>query len=189
MLTSKTLSTPTPVSPLLTFLYPSLLPRPLFLHQPQTRLASTGPQYRKQHPNARPTKSQIYQTYKQNPPASRGKPSKPPPSPLYPSVISRPAKLGEVPPLPYHVHRTASQQLPIYKLAKRGGNLHQTRIRKIEGNVDTLRRELVESLGKEEKEVVINRLTGHIIIKVSGSLTVIPDEKLEGVEADPNRVG
>ena len=71
-----------------------------------------------------------------------------------------------LPPLPYHVHRTASQKLPIYHLAKRGGNLHQTRIRKIEGDVEKLREELVATLALREETVVINRLTGHIIIKV-----------------------
>lgn len=70
-----------------------------------------------------------------------------------------------LPPLPYHVHRTASQKLPIYHLAKRGGNLHQTRIRKIEGNVEKLREEIVATLALREETVVINRLTGHIIIK------------------------
>lgn len=70
------------------------------------------------------------------------------------------------PPLPYHVHRTASQQLPIYQLAKRGGNLHQTRIRKIEGDVEKLKDEVTRALGIREDLVVINRLTGHIVIKV-----------------------
>lgn len=71
-----------------------------------------------------------------------------------------------LPPLPYYVHRTASQKLPIYHLAKRGGNLHQTRIRKIEGDVEKLREEIVATLALREETVVINRLTGHIIIKV-----------------------
>lgn len=75
-------------------------------------------------------------------------------------------------PLPYHVHRTASQKLPIYHLAKRGGNLHQTRIRKIEGDVGKLREELVASLALKEETVVINRLTGHIIIKVRRQVLV-----------------
>ena len=76
-----------------------------------------------------------------------------------PNVIS-------FPPLPYHVHRTASQKLPIYHLAKRGGNLHQTRIRKIEGDVEKLRTEILEALGIKEEHVIINQLTRHIIIKV-----------------------
>ena len=71
-----------------------------------------------------------------------------------------------LPPLPYHVHRTPSQKLPIYHLAKRGGNLHQTRIRKIQGNVEKLREEIVAALALREENVVINRLTGHIILKV-----------------------
>jgi len=79
------------------------------------------------------------------------------------TVQSLPAK--SPPPLAYHVHRTASQQLPIYHLAKRGGNLHQTRIRKIEGDVELLRNEIRTALGLDEGVVVINRLTGHIIIK------------------------
>lgn len=69
-------------------------------------------------------------------------------------------------PLPYHVRRTASQQLPVYHLAKRGGNLHQTRIRKIEGDVESLMKEIKIALGLKEELVVINRLTGHVIIKV-----------------------
>ena len=70
------------------------------------------------------------------------------------------------PPLPYHVHRTASQKLPIYHLAKRGGNLHQTKIRKIEGDVEKLKDEIRTALDLKEELVVINHLTGHIIIKV-----------------------
>ena len=88
----------------------------------------------------------------------------PPPSPVGKrSALIDPATL---PSLPYHVHRTASQKLPIYHLAKRGGNLHQTRIRKIQGNVEKLREEIVATLALTEDTVVINRLTGHIIIKV-----------------------
>ena len=152
--------------PLLPFLYPTTFPFCIAFSLSQHRLASTGPQYQKQQPNKRPTKAEIYQRPKQQPPAYRQKPPKPPPSPLYPPVISRPAKPGELPLLPYHIHRTASQQLPIYNQAKRGGNLHQTLIRKIEGDVDILRRDLIDSLSVTEKEVVINRLTGHVVVKV-----------------------
>ncbi|KAF6219286.1 hypothetical protein HO133_005111 [Letharia lupina] len=90
----------------------------------------------------------------------------PTPPPASPAVKpSAQVGLAALPPLPYHVHRTASQKLPIYHLAKRGGNLHQTRIRKIEGNVEKLREEIVAGLALKEETVVINRLTGHIIIK------------------------
>lgn len=67
--------------------------------------------------------------------------------------------------LPYRVLRTPSQQLPIYNLAKRGGNLKQTRLRKIEGDINVLRAHLQKALGLEDKEVVINQLTRHIIVK------------------------
>lgn len=69
-------------------------------------------------------------------------------------------------PLPYHIHRTASLQLPIYHLAKRGGNLHQTRIRKIDGNLMELKKDLTEALGVKAEHIAVNQLTKHIIIKV-----------------------
>lgn len=68
--------------------------------------------------------------------------------------------------LPYNVLRTTSKQLPVYLLAKRGGNLKQTRLRKIEGDIGALRTELQDALGLEHKDVVVNALTMHIIIKV-----------------------
>lgn len=71
--------------------------------------------------------------------------------------------------LPYHIHRTASQQLPVYHLAKRGGNLHQTKVRKIDGDINALRNDLQRALGLKEEHIVINQLTRHVIIKVSTS--------------------
>jgi len=68
-------------------------------------------------------------------------------------------------PLPYRILRTPSNQLPIYLLAKRGGNLKQTRLRKIEGNISLLRTHLQQALGLEQKDVAVNQLTRHIIIK------------------------
>jgi len=67
---------------------------------------------------------------------------------------------------PYKVLRTPSKNLPIYTLAKRGGNLKQTKVRKIEGDIEVLRTQLQEALGLEHNEVVINQLTKQIIIKV-----------------------
>ena len=96
-------------------------------------------------------------------PPSKTEASRRTPPAIKSSAHGDPATLS---PLPYHVHRTASQKLPIYHLAKRGGNLHQTRIRKIEGDVEMLREELVASLALKEETVKINRLTGHIIVKV-----------------------
>lgn len=69
--------------------------------------------------------------------------------------------------LEYRVSRTPSAQLPIYLLAKRGGNLKQTRVKKIEGNIAKLREDLKVALGiEEDREIQVNHLTRHIIVKV-----------------------
>ncbi|KAI4165069.1 MAG: hypothetical protein LQ342_001346 [Letrouitia transgressa] len=74
-------------------------------------------------------------------------------------------------PLAYHVHRTASQQLPVYHLSKRAGSLLQTRIRKIEGDIALLKAELQLALGLKQENIAINQLTKHIIIKVSHAMS------------------
>ncbi|KAI4113836.1 MAG: hypothetical protein LQ345_005271 [Seirophora villosa] len=68
-------------------------------------------------------------------------------------------------PLPYHVHRTPSQQLPVYQLAKRGGNLLLTRLRKIDGDIMRLKLHLQQALDLRPEEISINQLTRHIHIK------------------------
>jgi len=40
-----------------------------------------------------------------------------------------------------------------------------TKLRRIEGDVNALRNDLREALGMDEKEVTINQLTRHIIVK------------------------
>jgi large subunit ribosomal protein L49 len=81
-------------------------------------------------------------------------------SSITPPAPSAPAK-------PYRVERTGSNNLPVYLLSKRGGNLKQTRVRRIEGKIAVLRAELQELLKVDESEVTINQLTQQIIIKVS----------------------
>ena len=66
----------------------------------------------------------------------------------------------------YFVNRTQSKNLPVYLLAKRGGNLRQTLIRKVEGNTSSLKRQLEEDLGLDPKTVAVNQLTNHVVIKV-----------------------
>lgn len=66
----------------------------------------------------------------------------------------------------YRISLTPSKQYPVYTLSKRGGNMKLTKIRRIEGDVAALRTELQEALGLPQKEVVINQLTKHIIVKV-----------------------
>ncbi|CAG8180807.1 unnamed protein product [Penicillium salamii] len=74
--------------------------------------------------------------------------------------------------LPYFVRRTASNQLPVYVDTKAGGNKQLTKVQKTEGDLDALRNDLAIALGvtdvrgKPNPDVTLNRLTGHIIIKV-----------------------
>ena len=102
--------------------------------------------------------------------ASKNKPQKPPrvhlPACKFPSNPPPTPDPSDIVTLPYHVHRTPSQQLPIYKLAKRGGNLRQTRLRKVEGDIARLKTDLQEALSLEDEHIKINHLTRHIIIKV-----------------------
>jgi large subunit ribosomal protein L49 len=69
--------------------------------------------------------------------------------------------------LPYNVRRTPSSKLPIYLLAKRGGNLRQTKLRKIDGDIEKLRVQLRDALQLGEDEIIVNQLTKQIIIRVS----------------------
>ena len=154
----------------MSFLWPLPLPRLTSIHLLQRRI-STQPCLRKEGPVPPPIELPLNElTTDMNIAAATSSkittPPPPPPLATQPSPQPKPQPSINLPPLPYHVHRTASQKLPIYHLAKRGGNLHQTRVRKIEGDVERLRDEIRIALGLKEEHVVINRLTGNIIVKV-----------------------
>jgi large subunit ribosomal protein L49 len=70
--------------------------------------------------------------------------------------------------LPYFIRRTASNQLPVYLVTKAGGTKQQTKIQKTEGDLDALRTDLARYLNIDPKspDVTINRLNGHIVVKV-----------------------
>nr|OQO15500.1 hypothetical protein B0A51_16911 [Rachicladosporium sp. CCFEE 5018] len=89
--------------------------------------------------------------------------------PAAPKLIPTPVEpLAEelcAPNLPYFVTRTPSNELPIYTLRKRGGNMLLTRVKKIDGKIEDLRDELRVHLGLGEKEAVINRITNHVVLK------------------------
>jgi large subunit ribosomal protein L49 len=86
--------------------------------------------------------------------------------------------------LPYFIRRTPSNQLPVYLVTKTGGTKRQTKIQKTEGDLDALRNDLARTLGLESgdpratksPEVTINRLNGHIIVKVSLPFLPLPQE-------------
>ena len=73
--------------------------------------------------------------------------------------------------LPYFVRRTGSNQLPVYLVTKAGGTKQLTKIQKTEGDLDALRDDLAYTLGVDVRspDVSINRLNGHIIVKVCSS--------------------
>ncbi|KAG0635266.1 mitochondrial large subunit ribosomal protein-domain-containing protein [Tuber brumale] len=69
-------------------------------------------------------------------------------------------------PLPYFVHRTENNNFPVYQEYKAGGgNKLQTRIRKVEGNLQFLRDQIEDAFRMEKGQVKINSLTGHVIVK------------------------
>ena len=68
---------------------------------------------------------------------------------------------------PYRIALTKSQQWPVYHLRKRGGNMHITTVKHIEGDIELLRTDLQEALGLQDaKDVRISQLTKQIIVKV-----------------------
>jgi large subunit ribosomal protein L49 len=72
--------------------------------------------------------------------------------------------------LPFRIQRTPSNNLAVYELAKRGGNMKLTTIKKIEGDRAAFRAELAKGLGVAEddkKAVWVNSLTGHVTVSVS----------------------
>jgi large subunit ribosomal protein L49 len=77
------------------------------------------------------------------------------------------SSVSELEPLSYFVHRTPSQQLPVYQTRKKGGTLQQTRIQKITGRVEDLKKDLQKALEIEERKIAISPVNRHIVIKVS----------------------
>ncbi|CCC05294.1 hypothetical protein SMACR_08546 [Sordaria macrospora] len=65
-------------------------------------------------------------------------------------------------PKPYLVGRAWTQRLPVYHLAKRGGNKKLTQIKKVQGDGQALRRDLAQLLGLDVKEVRVKVPTGHL---------------------------
>jgi large subunit ribosomal protein L49 len=90
---------------------------------------------------------------------------------LTPSETSIPAPAEPAPRPAFLVSRTPSQQLPVYQLAKRGGNMKFTILKKIEGDIRALKSELKSELALEDKQIKINHVTGHLEISVRNSYT------------------
>lgn len=77
--------------------------------------------------------------------------------------------------LPYSISRTPSSNLPVYHLAKAGGNKHLTTVRKLAGDLNALQSDIRSALGLEQfvidqqgrkkENVAINWTTRQIIVR------------------------
>ncbi|PGH18923.1 hypothetical protein AJ80_04343 [Polytolypa hystricis UAMH7299] len=69
--------------------------------------------------------------------------------------------------LPYFIRRTPSSLLPVYLVTKSGGTRKQTKVQKVEGDVDALRADLARVLGLDQNspDITVNRLNNHIVVK------------------------
>ncbi|KAL1639462.1 54S ribosomal protein img2, mitochondrial [Diplodia intermedia] len=75
--------------------------------------------------------------------------------------------------LPYFVQRTPSNNLPVYKALKRGGNRKETKLRKISGDLKALQSELRAYLDIPEHDITIITTTGHIVAKGDHYLKIV----------------
>ncbi|KAF2459379.1 mitochondrial large subunit ribosomal protein-domain-containing protein [Lineolata rhizophorae] len=133
-------------TPILSFLRPLALPRRATLRQFQA--FSTASRLRN---IAGATEAQSAPTPPTESPKSASTTTSPRPSP-YPSK-SR-----------YHVARTHSGNLPVYRDWKRGGNLHLTIVRKITGDPHALRNDLRQYIGLEDEDAWVNSITKQVIL-------------------------
>ncbi len=78
----------------------------------------------------------------------------------------RPKIRTPLPGLPYHVSRTPYAELPVYELAKRGGNKKLTNVKKVEGDKAVFREQLAEGLSLQAADIKLNTLTGHVVVPV-----------------------
>lgn len=67
--------------------------------------------------------------------------------------------------LSYHINRTKAQGLPIYEMTK-AGNKRLTRIRRIVGDIKTLKRDIQTELQVPDEHIEINHLNQTIVVKV-----------------------
>lgn len=77
--------------------------------------------------------------------------------------------------LPYTISRTQSSNLPVYHLAKAGGNKHLTTLRKLTGDLNALQSDIrsalgleqfvVDQQGRKKENVAINWTTKQIVVR------------------------
>ena len=77
--------------------------------------------------------------------------------------------------LPYTISRTRSSNIPVYHLAKAGGNKHLTQLRKLTGDLHALQSDIrsalgleqyvVDQQGRKKENVAINWTTKQIMVR------------------------
>ncbi|KAL0465304.1 mitochondrial large subunit ribosomal protein domain-containing protein [Neurospora intermedia] len=95
-------------------------------------------------------------------PSQQQQPTTQPTTPIQTQTSVAPTESTKPVAKPYLVGRAWTQRLPVYHLAKRGGNKKLTQIKKVQGDGQALRRDLAQFLGLEVKEVRVKVPTGHL---------------------------
>ncbi|KAI1640838.1 hypothetical protein F4809DRAFT_588948 [Biscogniauxia mediterranea] len=80
--------------------------------------------------------------------------------------LTPPTEQPTPPTLPYYVGRNNLRNFGVYHKVKAGGNFKVTLLKKGEGNLQALKRDIKDALGLPETDVSVNRVTRHIVIKV-----------------------
>ncbi|KAK4195520.1 mitochondrial large subunit ribosomal protein-domain-containing protein [Triangularia verruculosa] len=92
-------------------------------------------------------------------------PSPPSPTPAPPPQgfsESRTRKPERKPTYPFGIGRSATNNFSVYQLAKRGGNLKITVVKKVEGNRIAFKEELGKALRLSPRDIKVSSLTGHV---------------------------
>ncbi|KAI1771046.1 mitochondrial large subunit ribosomal protein-domain-containing protein [Hypoxylon cercidicola] len=86
----------------------------------------------------------------------------PPPEPTSPPAQSEAPNPSR---LPYFVGRNDLNSLSVYHKNKRGGNLKLTLVKKGEGDLMALKQDIKEALQLNDRDISINSITRHIVIR------------------------
>ncbi|PSR81945.1 ribosomal protein L49/IMG2, partial [Coniella lustricola] len=65
----------------------------------------------------------------------------------------------------YTVERTASKNVPVYDDKRAGGTRRLTLIKKVVGNAQDLKNDIISDLHFNKDDVSVNPVTGHVVIK------------------------
>ncbi|KAI0593995.1 mitochondrial large subunit ribosomal protein-domain-containing protein [Biscogniauxia sp. FL1348] len=81
------------------------------------------------------------------------------------SEFVAPSEPPPQPTLPYYVGRNNLRNFGVYHKVKSGGNFKITLLKKGEGNLQALKRDIRDALGLPETDVSVNNVTRHIVIR------------------------